>query len=47
MANRRKFTYQFKKKLVLEALKERETLSTLAQKYKIHSQQITTWKTHF
>jgi transposase len=47
MANRRKFTSQFKKKVVLEALKERDTLSALAQKHKIHPQQITTWKTHF
>ena len=47
MANRRKFTSQFKKKVVLEALKERDTLSALAQKYKLHPQQITTWKTHF
>lgn len=47
MANRRKFTSQFKKKVVLEALKERETFTALAQKFKLHSQQIKTWKTHF
>lgn len=47
MSNRRKFTSQFKKKVVLDALKEQETLSDLAQKYKLHPQQITTWKTHF
>jgi transposase len=47
MANRRKFTSQFKKKVVLEALKERDTLSALAQKYDLHPQQITTWKNHF
>ena len=47
MANRRKFTSEFKKQVVLEALKERETLSELAQKYDVHPQQITTWKAHF
>ena len=47
MANRRKFTSEFKKKVVLEALQERETLSTLAQKHEVHPQQITIWKTHF
>jgi transposase len=31
----------------LEALKERDTLSALAQKYDLHPQQITTWKNHF
>ena len=47
MANRRKFTSQFKKKVVLEALKERDTMSALAAKYKLHPQQIATWKSHF
>ena len=47
MSNRRKFTSEFKKQVVLEALKERETLSELAQKYDVHPQQITTWKAHF
>ncbi len=47
MAKRRKFTSEFKKKVVLEALKERDTLATLAQKYNVHPQQITTWKSHF
>jgi transposase len=41
MANRRKFTSEFKKKVVLEALSE------LAQKYDLHPQQISTWKIHF
>ena len=47
MANRRKFTSEFKKKVVLEALQERSTLSELAQKYELHPQQITIWKSHF
>lgn len=44
---RRKFTSQFKTKVVLEALKERSSLTELAQKYELHPQQITTWKRTF
>jgi transposase len=44
---RRKFTAKFKTKVVLEALKERETLSDLGQKYEIHPQQIAKWKKEF
>lgn len=44
---RRKFTSEFKKKVVLEALKERNTIQELAAKYEIHPQQITDWKRHF
>ena len=45
--SRRKFTSEFKKKVVLEALKERNTIQELATKYEIHPQQITDWKRHF
>ncbi len=45
--SRRKFTSEFKKKVVLEALKERNTIQELAVKYEIHPQQITDWKRHF
>lgn len=44
---RRKFTPAFKTKVVLEALKERESLSELARKYELHPQQIGTWKREF
>ena len=44
---RRKFSAKFKTKVVLEALKERETLSDLGQKYEIHPQQIAKWKKEF
>jgi transposase len=44
---RRKFTSEFKKKVVLEALKERNTIQELASKYEIHPTQITEWKKHF
>ena len=33
--------------MVLEALKEQSTLQELSSKYKIHAQQITTWKSEF
>ena len=45
--SRRKFTGEFKKKVVLEALKERSTLQELARKFEIHPQQITDWKRQF
>jgi transposase len=45
--SRRKFTSEFKKKVVLEALKERSTIQELAIKHDIHPQQITDWKKHF
>lgn len=44
---RRKFTSEFKKKVVLEALKERNTIQELAAKHEIHPQQITDWKRQF
>lgn len=44
---RRKFSAEFKFKVVLEALRERETLAALAVKYQIHPQQITDWKRAF
>ena len=45
--SRRKFTPEFKKKVVLEALKERSTIQELASKHDVHPQQITDWKKHF
>ncbi len=44
---RRKFTAKFKAKVAIEALKERESLSVLAQKYELLPQQITNWKREF
>jgi transposase len=41
---RRKFSSTFKFIVVLEALKERQTLSELSQKFEISPQQISTWK---
>lgn len=44
---RRKFNAEFKTTVVLEALKERQTLSELAAKHNIHPNQITAWKQEF
>jgi transposase len=44
---RRKFTSKFKTKVALEAIKERDSLSVLAQKHELLPQQITTWKREF
>lgn len=43
--SRRKFSAAFKAKVALEALKERETLSELAQRYEVHPNMISLWKT--
>ena len=44
---RRKFTSKFKTKVAIEALKERNSLAVLAQKYDLAPQQITNWKREF
>lgn len=44
---RRKFTAKFKAKVAIEALKERDSLAVLAQKYELIPQQITNWKREF
>jgi len=44
MAKRRSFTANFKSKVAIEALQERLTLAELAQKHKIHANQISAWK---
>lgn len=45
--SRRKFTADFKTKVILEALKERSTTEDLAAKYELHPNQIHTWKKEF
>jgi len=45
--NRRKFSAEFKAKVVLEALKERNTIEDLARKYELHPNQIHSWKKEF
>jgi transposase-like protein len=44
---RRKFTPEFKTKVVLEALSERLSLKELAQKHELHPTQIAQWKREF
>jgi transposase-like protein len=44
---RRKFTSEFKSKVAIEALKERYSLSELAQRFELHPNQISQWKQEF
>jgi transposase len=44
---KRKFTSEFKLKVILDALTERNTLSELSQKYELHPNQISLWKSDF
>src|SRR5690625_5058360 len=46
-SKRRHFGSKFKTKVVLEALKERETIQQIASKYELHPNQITNWKKQF
>lgn len=45
--NRRKFSNEFKTKVAIEALKERQTISELAKKFELHPNQISRWKQQF
>ena len=45
--SRRKFGASFKAKVVLEALKERQTVSELAERFQLHPNQINKWKKEF
>ena len=44
---RKEFSSKYKTKVILEAIKERGTAVELAQKYKLYSSQISTWKREF
>lgn len=44
---RRTFSTEFKLKVILDSLKERESLSELSQKYDLHQNQISKWKNDF
>ena len=41
---RRAFTAEFKAKLAVEAIRERQTLAELAAQHQVHPNQITQWK---
>ncbi len=45
--SRRKFTSEFKAKVCIEALKERQSIESLSKKYDLHPTQINTWKKEF
>lgn len=45
--SRRKFSAEFKTKVVLEALKERKTIEELSKQYELHPNQISLWKKEF
>jgi transposase len=47
MRTRRKFTAEFKAKVALEALHERESITALSKKYQLNSLQINKWKREF
>jgi len=47
MKTRRKFTPEFKAKVALEVLKERESVNEIAKKYELHPQQVGKWKKEF
>ncbi len=44
---RRRFSAEFKLKVILEALSERQSVSSLAQKHGLHPNQISKWKSDF
>jgi len=44
---RRRFTAAFKTKVVIEALKKRESIQELAVRFEMHPNQISTWKREF
>jgi len=44
---KRKFTAQFKLKVVLEVLKEKETLAVISKRHELHPNQISDWKKQF
>jgi len=46
-SKRRKFSAQFKAKVAVEALKERESLSELSRRFEIHPNMISKWKNEF
>lgn len=44
---RTRYTPEFKARVAIEALKERETMSELVSKFKVHANQINRWKREF
>ena len=44
MTNRRRYTADFKAKVALEALHGDKTIQEIAARYKVHPNQVSTWK---
>jgi len=44
MKKRRRFTAEFKSKVALEALREREPVHEIAKRYEVHPTQVNAWK---
>lgn len=44
---KRKFTADFKFKVVLEVLKEKDTLAVISKRHELHPNQISDWKKQF
>jgi transposase-like protein len=44
---KRKFTADFKLKVVLEVLKEKDTLAIISKRHELHPNQISDWKKQF
>ena len=44
MTKRRRFTGDFKAKVALEALRGDKTIQEIATRYKVHPNQVSTWK---
>jgi len=47
MGRKSKYTPEFKAKVAIEAIKERETLSDLAVRFEVAPSKITAWKNEF
>ena len=41
---RRRFTAEFKKRVALEALRERDPVQAIAARYEVHPNQVSAWK---
>ena len=41
---RRRFTAEFKKRVALEALRERDTVQAVASRHQVHANQVSAWK---